>query len=76
MSEQKTKARRTKDAILAEIFNAYKEAGILYSKTTNPRIRDGLLAIKHGCDLAVARLMPLDGQLENLLEDINRQFSD
>jgi hypothetical protein len=37
---------------------AYKEAGILYSKTTNPRIRDGLLAIKHGCDLAVARLMP------------------
>lgn len=75
MSEQKAEAHVNKDAILAEVFNIYNEAGILFKKTTEPGIRNDLLTIKHGCDVMLERLMPLDARSEHLLGEFNRRFA-
>jgi hypothetical protein len=64
-----------KDSILAEIFVAYKEAGIAYKKTVNPEIRHKLLAMKHCFDLALKSLLPLNDDCLKSLEEVNAPFA-
>jgi len=74
MGAKKSEVKTLKNSILAEIFDTYKHAGILYNQTTDPEIRNDLLAIKHGCDLIIARLSPLDVATENLLAECAGKF--
>jgi hypothetical protein len=64
-----------KEAVLAEIFISYREAGAAYKKTTNVEIRHMLLAIKHGLDLAIKTLLPIDDEHLRSLNELNEPFS-
>ena len=68
--------RNHKDSILAEIFTVYAEAGKLYTITTDTEFREAVLAIKHGCDFAIERLLPLNEELGRCHEEARARFSD
>jgi len=70
-----TEVRKLKDAIVREIFAGYKEAGIAYQKTANPEIKDALMAIRHGFDMALQRLLPLNEEAEKNWNKAGEQFS-
>ncbi len=69
------KTGKFKDAILAEIFNAYKESGTLYQKTTDPEIRRTMQDLKRCCDLAILRLSPLGVHAEKQWDAMKIPFS-
>jgi hypothetical protein len=64
-----------KDAILAEIFDAYKESGMVYQKTTDPEIRRTMLDLKRCYDLAILHLSPLGVPAEKLWDERKMPFS-
>jgi len=68
-------ARKLKDAILKEIFEAYREAGALYKKTADPETRLAVLDMKRGFDLAIQHLLPVDARYEKLWEELKALFS-
>ena len=59
--------RKFKDAILAEIFDAYKESGTVYQKTADPEIQRTMLDLKRCYDLAILHLSPLGVHAEKRL---------
>jgi hypothetical protein len=67
--------RKFKDAILAEIFDAYKESGTVYQKTADPEIQRTMLDLKRCCDLAILHLSPLGVHAEKLWDEMRTPFS-
>ena len=67
--------RQFKDAILAEIFAAYKESGTVCQKTTDPDIHRTMLDLKRCYDLAILHLSPLGVQAEKLWDEMRTPFS-
>jgi len=63
------------ETILTEIFIAYKEAGTVYKKSTDPQIKHVMLAIKHQLDLVIQMLLPIDETRLQSLNDLNVPFS-
>ena len=72
---ESSKMGKLKDAILAEIFNAYKESGTLYQKTTDPEIRRTMQDLKRCYDLAILRLSPLGVRAEKRWDEMKAPFS-
>jgi hypothetical protein len=70
-----TEVGRLKHAFLAEIFTAYKAAGAAYRETTDPETRHTLLAMKHGFDMAVQKLLPIDDNCLQSLDALNAPFA-
>src|ERR1035441_6581705 len=70
-----TETHKFKDAILAEIFNAYKESGAVYQKTADPEIRRTMLDLKRCYDLAILHLSPLAIHAEKLWDEMRTPFS-
>jgi len=68
-------ARKIKDAILKEVFDAYRESGALYKKIVNPESKQALLDMKRGFDLIIRRLSPSEACSEKLLEELRSPFS-
>ncbi len=68
--------RKFKDAILAEIFDAYKESGTVCQKTADPEIQRTMLDLKRCYDLAIQHLSPLGVHAEKLREELETRFSD
>ena len=68
-------ARKIKDAILKEEFDAYRESGALYKKIVNPESIQALLDMKRGFDLMIWRLSPSEACSEKLLEELRSPFS-
>ena len=64
-----------KDAILAELFNAYKESGTLYQKTTDPEIRRTMIDLKRCYDLAILHLSPLGAHAEKQWDEMKIPYS-
>jgi len=64
-----------KDAILAEIFDAYKESGTVYQKTADPEIRRTMLDLKRCYDLAILHLSPLGVHAEKRWDEMKTPFS-
>jgi hypothetical protein len=64
-----------KHDFLAEIFTAYKAAGAAYRETTDPETRRTLLAMKHGFDMAIRRLLPIDDNCLQSLNALNAPFA-
>jgi hypothetical protein len=64
-----------KDAILAEIFDAYKESGTVYQKTTDLEIRRTMLDLKRCYDLAILHLSPLGVHAEKRWDEVKTPFS-
>ncbi len=69
------KARKFKDAILAEIFDAYKESGTVYQKPAEPEIQRTMLDLKRCYDLAILHLSPLGDHAEKLWDEMRTPFS-
>jgi hypothetical protein len=69
------KTGKSKDALLAEIFNAYKESGTLYLKTTDPEIRRTMLDLKRCYDLAILHLSPLGVHAEKHWDEMKIPFA-
>jgi hypothetical protein len=69
------KTRKFKDAILAEIFNAYKESGTVYQKAADPEIQRTMLDLKRCCDLAILHLSPLGVHAEKRWDEMRTPFS-
>jgi hypothetical protein len=69
------KAGNLKDAVLAEIFNAYKESGIVYQKTTDREVRRTMLDLKRCYDLAILHLSPLGLHAEKQWDEVKTPFS-
>jgi hypothetical protein len=67
--------RKFKDAILAEIFDAYKESGRVYQKTAEPEIQRTMLDLKRCYDLAIFHLSPLGVHAEKLWDEMRTPFS-
>ena len=67
--------RKFKEAILAEIFGAYKESGTVYQKTADPEIQRTMLDLKRCYDLAIHHLSPLGVHAEKLREELEMRFS-
>ncbi|MGO8839249.1 MAG: hypothetical protein ACLQAH_06765 [Limisphaerales bacterium] len=55
---ESTEIRKFKDAVLIEIFIAYRELGTVYQKATDPETRQTLLDLKRCYDLAIHHLSP------------------
>jgi len=72
---ESVESRNFKDAILAEILNAYQESGLVYQKTSDPEIRKTVLDLKRCYDRAIQHLSPLGAQAEKLREDLGTRFS-
>jgi len=72
---EKFEASRFKEAILVEIFNAYREPATVYEKTTSPEIWQTLLDLKRFYDRAIHRLSPLAVLAEKLWEELGTRFS-
>ncbi|HTX22255.1 MAG TPA: hypothetical protein VMD27_10425 [Candidatus Aquilonibacter sp.] len=70
-----SEARKWKDALLKEIFDAYKESGALYKKTTNLETRQAILDMKRGFDLAIQHLSPSNAGAEKIWEELRAQFA-
>src|SRR5208283_3269640 len=66
---------KLKDAILAEIFDAYKESGTVYQKTEDPEIRRTMLDLKRCYDLAILHLSPLGVHAEKCWDEMKTPFS-
>jgi hypothetical protein len=66
--------RKMKDAILKEIFDAYRESGALYKKVDDSQSRQALLDMKRGFDLIIRQLSPSEVFSEKLLEDLRSPF--
>ncbi|MGA2178274.1 MAG: hypothetical protein ABSH15_01635 [Verrucomicrobiota bacterium] len=64
-----------KDSILEEIFVAYKKAGELYKKETDPKTKQALHDMKRCFDLCIQRLSPLDPTSEKCWEELMKRFS-
>ena len=69
------KTRKFKDAILAEIFDAYKESGTVYQKTADPEIQRTMLDLKRCYDRAILHLSPLGVHTEKLWDEMRTPFS-
>ncbi|MGA2787938.1 MAG: hypothetical protein ABSF60_10455 [Verrucomicrobiota bacterium] len=69
------KTRKFKDAVLAQIFDAYKESGTVYQKTADPEIQRTMLDLKRCCDLAILHLSPLGVPAEKLWDEMRAPFS-
>ena len=69
------KTRKFKDAILAEIFAAYKDSGTVYQKTADPEIHRTMLDLKRCYDLAIVHLSPLGVHAEKLWDEMRTPFS-
>jgi hypothetical protein len=69
------KTRKFKDAVLAQIFDAYKESGAVYQKTADPEIQRTMLDLKRCCDLAIHHLSPLGVPAEKLWDELKAPFS-
>ena len=67
--------RKWKDALLQEIFIAYRESGALYKKITNPSVRQDVLDMKRGFDLAIGRLLLPDSSAEKTWQELKAQFA-
>ena len=67
--------RKFKDAILAEIFDAYKESGTVCQKTAEPEIQRTMLDLKRCYDLVIIHLSPLDVHAEKLWDEMRTPFS-
>ena len=68
-------ARKFKDAILAEIFSAYRESGTIYHKTAEPEIQRTMLDLKRCYDRAIVHLSPLGVHAEKLWDEMRTPFS-
>ena len=68
-------ARKFKDAILAEIFDAYRESGTVYQKTAEPEIQRTMLDLKRCYDRAIVHLSPLGVHAEKLWDEMRTPFS-
>jgi len=66
--------RKFKEAVLAEIFTAYRESATVYQNTTDPEIRRTVLDLKRCYDLVIHRLSPLDRPAEKLQEELGPRF--
>jgi len=73
--DESTEARLFKEAILVEIFKAYRESGAVYQKTTDPETRQTILDMKRCYDLAIHHLAPLAVHAEKHWEDLGSRFS-
>ena len=67
--------RKFKDAILAEIFDAYKESGTVCQKTAEPEIQRTVRDLKRCFDLAILHLSPLGVHAEKLWDEMRTPFS-
>ena len=67
--------RQFKDAILAEIFAAYKESGTVCQKTADPEIHRTMLDLKRCYDRAIVHLSPLGVHAEKLWDEMRTPFS-
>ena len=67
--------RKFKDAILAEIFDAYRESGTVYQKTVEPEIQRTMLDLKRCYDLAILHLSPLGVHADKLWDEMRMPFS-
>ena len=72
---QSIQTRKFKDAVLAQIFDAYKESGAVYQKTADPEIQRTMLDLKRCCDLAILHLSPLGIQAEKLWDEMRMPFA-
>lgn len=72
---ENVETRKFKDAVLAEIFTAYRESATVYQKTTDPEIRRTLMDLKRCYDLAIHHVSPLGVSAEQLLEELGMRFS-
>jgi hypothetical protein len=72
---ESVETRKFKDAILAEIFTAYKESGAVCQKTTDPEIQRTVQDLKRCFDLAILQLSPLDVHAEKLWDEMKTPFS-
>jgi len=72
---ESVETRKFKDAILAEIFIAYKESGAVCQKTTDPEIQRTVQDLKRCFDLAIHRLSPPGVHSEKFWEELRMRFS-
>jgi len=73
---EKLTSRHFKDAILAEIFKAYRASGTVYQRATDPETRRTLLDLKRCYDLAIEHLSPLGERAVKIQEELGMNFSD
>ena len=68
--------RKFKDAVLVEIFKAYRASGVVYQKASDTETRRTLLDLKRCYDLAIHHLSPLGSQADQMREELALPFSD
>jgi len=71
---ESTEIRKFKDAVLIEIFIAYRESGTVYQKATDPETRQTLLDLKRCYDRAIHHLSPAGVHAEELREELGMRF--
>jgi len=76
MSGEQKNPEPWKDAMVEEIFRAYREAGRLYRKTADPASRQMLLALQHGLDRMLQHLFPLGERSETQWDECRADFVD
>ncbi len=74
-AEETVESRKFKDAVLAEIFNAYQESGTVYQKTADPETRQTVLDLKRCYDRAIHHLSPLGTLAEKRWEELGMRIS-
>jgi hypothetical protein len=64
-----------RNALINEIFIAYRESGAIYRKTANGELRGEMEMIRLGLERMLKNLLPLGEQHEKVLEKLRVSFN-
>lgn len=73
-SVSKTEAQKVKDAIIQEVFVAYRQAGVVRKKASNPELKVRMEVVRHNLDMILRRLFPLTDYQEDVWREVRFLF--
>jgi hypothetical protein len=73
-SVSKTEAQKAKEAIIQEVFVAYREAGVVRKKASNPELKSRMEIVRHNLDMILRRLFPLTEYQEDVWREVRFLF--
>lgn len=73
-SASKTEAQKAKDAIIQEVFVAYRQAGVVRKRASSPEMKVHMDVVRHNLDMILRRLFPLTEYQEDVWREVRFLF--
>lgn len=64
----------SREAIIQQIFAAYRQAGFVFQKAQDDESRDKIEIVRHDLDMALRRLFPLSDYHQDIWREVRMPF--